>query len=217
MYFWTSLQTSCRWVVWRSPSASSWTPPLSWSKTVTAISLNPRQHRWRVDRTGPHKVFYWRCQAGWSGFVLFPSDHCSFFSSGLFSGSSGGSDVPPPRLDEDFSCGLFVFLAITLVPMLMPMLIKGTTAARRAQSGFRLTQAMYLPILRSACVIGNYSGFQLRFLVVTLSCWAEIGSQFMPPLFEGSALYMPTAPARESQLDRRHRFWASRTGFSALP
>jgi len=33
----------------------------------------------------------------------------------------------------------------------------------------------------------------LIFLVVTLPLALKIGSQFMPPLFEGSALYMPTA------------------------
>ena len=33
----------------------------------------------------------------------------------------------------------------------------------------------------------------LIFLVVTLPLALKIGSQFMPPLFEGSALFMPTA------------------------
>jgi len=31
------------------------------------------------------------------------------------------------------------------------------------------------------------------FLVITLPLALKIGSQFMPPLFEGSALFMPTA------------------------
>ena len=33
----------------------------------------------------------------------------------------------------------------------------------------------------------------LIFLIVTLPLALHIGSQFMPPLYEGSALYMPTA------------------------
>src|SRR3977135_3041294 len=33
----------------------------------------------------------------------------------------------------------------------------------------------------------------LVFLIVTLPLALQIGSQFMPPLFEGSALFMPTA------------------------
>src|SRR5207249_7258175 len=33
----------------------------------------------------------------------------------------------------------------------------------------------------------------LAFLVVTFPLMFKMGSQFMPPLFEGSSLYMPTA------------------------
>src|SRR5437868_6481651 len=85
-------------------------------------------------------------------------------------------------------------LAVTLVPILMLMFIKGRLRPESENPVSRLTQAIYLPVIR----------FSLRhrwlvivinvvFLVVTIPLGLTLGSQFMPPLFEGSALYMPTA------------------------
>ena len=58
----------------------------------------------------------------------------------------------------------------------------------------RITQAIYLPILR-LCLRFRKTTLLLNliFLVFTLPIALKIGSQFMPPLFEGSSLYMPTA------------------------
>jgi len=57
-----------------------------------------------------------------------------------------------------------------------------------------ITQALYLPVLR-LCLRFRKTTLLLNllFLAVTLPLALKIGSQFMPPLFEGSALYMPTA------------------------
>jgi Cu(I)/Ag(I) efflux system membrane protein CusA/SilA len=58
----------------------------------------------------------------------------------------------------------------------------------------RITQAIYLPVLR-LCLRFRKTTLLLNllFLIVTLPLALRIGSQFMPPLFEGSSLYMPTA------------------------
>jgi Cu(I)/Ag(I) efflux system membrane protein CusA/SilA len=58
----------------------------------------------------------------------------------------------------------------------------------------RVTQAIYLPVLR-LCLRYRKTTLLLNllFLLVTLPLALKIGSQFMPPLFEGSSLYMPTA------------------------
>jgi len=58
----------------------------------------------------------------------------------------------------------------------------------------RVTQAIYLPVLK-LCLRYPKSTLLLNiaFLLVTLPLATKLGSQFMPPLFEGSALYMPTA------------------------
>ena len=85
-------------------------------------------------------------------------------------------------------------LAITLVPLLMTMLIRGKLRPERANPVSRLTQAIYLPVLRfclrhrTVTVLIN-----IAFLLLTFPLAFRLGSQFMPPLFEGSVLYMPTS------------------------
>jgi Cu(I)/Ag(I) efflux system membrane protein CusA/SilA len=85
-------------------------------------------------------------------------------------------------------------LAITLVPVLMPMFIRGRLRPESANPISRITQAFYLPVLRF-CLRHRILTIlvNVAFLAVTLPIGFHLGSQFMPPLFEGSSLYMPTA------------------------
>jgi Cu(I)/Ag(I) efflux system membrane protein CusA/SilA len=85
-------------------------------------------------------------------------------------------------------------LAITLIPVLMVLLIRGRLKPENANPISRFTQAIYLPILRW-CLSHRWltMGVNLIFLIATFPLVTRLGSQFMPPLFEGSALYMPTA------------------------
>jgi Cu(I)/Ag(I) efflux system membrane protein CusA/SilA len=85
-------------------------------------------------------------------------------------------------------------LAVTLVPVLMTLLIRGRLRPERANPVSHFTQALYLPVLRF-CLRHRVFAILLNlvFLVATLPLAFRLGSQFMPPLFEGSALYMPTA------------------------
>jgi copper/silver efflux system protein len=85
-------------------------------------------------------------------------------------------------------------LAITLVPVLMVIFIRGHLRPENENPFSRWTQALYLPVLRF-CLRHRKTTLliNLIFLVVTLPLAWRIGSQFMPPLYEGSALYMPTA------------------------
>jgi Cu(I)/Ag(I) efflux system membrane protein CusA/SilA len=85
-------------------------------------------------------------------------------------------------------------LAITLVPVLMVLLIRGRLRPENANPISRFTQAIYLPVLRFCLKYRKLTiGLNLIFLVATLPVAFKLGSQFMPPLFEGSVLYMPTA------------------------
>jgi copper/silver efflux system protein len=85
-------------------------------------------------------------------------------------------------------------LAISLVPVLMILFIRGKLRPESKNPISRVTQAIYLPVLR-LCLRYRKTTLLLNllFLIVTLPLALKIGSQFMPPLFEGSALYMPTA------------------------
>ena len=85
-------------------------------------------------------------------------------------------------------------LAITLVPALMPLFIRGKLRPESANPLSRVTRALYLPVLRT-CLRHRWAtlAVALVFLALTVPLATRIGSQFMPPLYEGSALYMPTA------------------------
>jgi Cu(I)/Ag(I) efflux system membrane protein CusA/SilA len=100
----------------------------------------------------------------------------------------------PLAWTKTLAVGFSSLMAITLVPVLMPLLIRGRLLPEARNPISRITQAVYLPVLRlclrfrKATVLVN-----LIFLAVTLPLALRLGSQFMPPLFEGSSLYMPTA------------------------
>src|SRR6516164_2359162 len=85
-------------------------------------------------------------------------------------------------------------LAVTLVPVLMLIFIRGHLRPESTNPFSRWTQAVYLPVLRFCLRYRKTTLFlNLLFLVLTFPLALRIGSQFMPPLYEGSSLYMPTA------------------------
>lgn len=86
------------------------------------------------------------------------------------------------------------FLAITLVPVLMVMFIKGRLRPELENPISRITQALYLPVLRLCLKYRKTTLLlNLAFLALTFPLMFKLGSQFMPPLYEGSSLYMPTS------------------------
>ncbi len=100
----------------------------------------------------------------------------------------------PLAWTKTLAVGFSSLLAITLVPVLMILFIRGRLRTESRNPISRVTHAVYLPVLR-LCLRYRKTTLLLNliFLLVTLPLALHIGSQFMPPLFEGSALYMPTA------------------------
>src|SRR6516165_4443100 len=100
----------------------------------------------------------------------------------------------PLAWTKTLAVGFSSLLAITLVPPLMLLFIRGRLRPESRNPISRVTQAIYLPILR-LCLRFPKSTILLNliFLAVTFPLAFKLGSQFMPPLFEGAALYMPTA------------------------
>jgi Cu(I)/Ag(I) efflux system membrane protein CusA/SilA len=100
----------------------------------------------------------------------------------------------PLAWTKTLAVGFSSVLAITLVPVLMVLLIRGRLIPESRNPISRITQAVYLPVLRLCLRFRKTTLLvNLLFLAVTLPLAFHIGSQFMPPLYEGSALYMPTA------------------------
>lgn len=85
-------------------------------------------------------------------------------------------------------------LSITLIPVLMGYLIRGRIRPEQANPVNRVLIAGYRPVLdwvlRHPRLTLGLSGV---LLLLTAIPYARIGSEFMPPLDEGTLLYMPTA------------------------
>ena len=100
----------------------------------------------------------------------------------------------PLAWTKTFAVAFSSLLAITLVPILMLIFIKGRLRPESENPVSRLTQALYLPVLRLCLKYRKTTLLvNLIFLIATFPLVFRLGSQFMPPLFEGSSLYMPTA------------------------
>jgi copper/silver efflux system protein len=100
----------------------------------------------------------------------------------------------PLAWTKTLSVAFSSFLAITVVPALMLYFISGKLRPESQNPLSRISQAIYLPILRFALHHrGLTIAVNLLFLAITIPLALRLGSQFMPPLFEGSSLYMPTA------------------------
>lgn len=83
-------------------------------------------------------------------------------------------------------------IAVTLVPMLMTMLTRGKFRAENKNPITRVLNKLYEPVIhwalkrRKITIVLNVLA-----LIITIPMMMHIGSEFMPPLDEGSLLFMP--------------------------
>jgi copper/silver efflux system protein len=84
-------------------------------------------------------------------------------------------------------------LSVTLVPVLMVFFIRGRIRNESENPLNRALIAGYRPVLRKA-LERPWATLGIAALAVVVTAWpmARIGSEFLPPLFEGDLLYMPT-------------------------
>ena len=99
----------------------------------------------------------------------------------------------PLAFTKTFAMAWSALLSITLVPVLMGYLIRGKIRPEATNPVNRALHWAYRPVI----------GFVVRFpwavvvlaaiaLGATVYPWQRLGSEFMPPLKEGSILFMPT-------------------------
>ena len=102
----------------------------------------------------------------------------------------------PLAFTKTFAMVAASILSITLVPVLMIIFIRGKRLTPESQNPIsRLFAWVYEPTLRVA-LRWKWAALLVNFAVIPLTAplLFMIGSEFMPPLFEGSQLYMPTSP-----------------------
>ncbi len=110
----------------------------------------------------------------------------------------------PLAYTKTFAMFFASFLSVTLVVVLMVLMIRGKITPESKNPVNRFLIKIYHPLVR----------FVLRFkkstiliaailLVATIPVFNQLGTEFMPPLNEGSILYMPTSipgmPASEAK------------------
>ena len=99
----------------------------------------------------------------------------------------------PLALTWTYSMAAAALLSLTLVPVLLGYWVRGRIRPEEANPVTRGLTLIYTPILRGVLrwrwlVVG----VSLAALVVTWLPVSRLGSEFMPPLWEGDLLYMPT-------------------------
>ena len=111
----------------------------------------------------------------------------------------------PLALTKTFAMGSAALLSVTLVPVLMGFFIKGKIRPESANPINRWADRLYRPVLRWALrarvvvVLGAILAVSLTLLPL-----ASLGTEFMPPLREGSLMYMPnTLPSVSLTQQRR--------------
>ena len=99
----------------------------------------------------------------------------------------------PLAFTKTYSIAMASIVAVTVIPVLMFWFVRGNIRPEHKNPISRILHFLYTPILKAT--------LKWRWLVVVLaiaavaSVWIpmqHIGSEFMPPLWEGDLLYMPT-------------------------
>lgn len=99
----------------------------------------------------------------------------------------------PLAYTKNLSIAVSALLAITLIPALMTYLIRGRIIPEQRHPVTRLLQRLYRPVL------GLALRHRLAVVFLTIAAalsiipaYLKLGAEFMPPLYEGTILYMPT-------------------------
>ncbi|MDH5722767.1 MAG: CusA/CzcA family heavy metal efflux RND transporter [Alphaproteobacteria bacterium] len=98
----------------------------------------------------------------------------------------------PLAYTKTYAMAAAAFLSVTIVPVLMVWLIKGKIKREEDNPINRFFIALYRPILNIALKARKVTIIiALAALVSTAFPASKLGSEFMPPLYEGGLLYMP--------------------------
>ncbi len=99
----------------------------------------------------------------------------------------------PLAFTKTYAMAASALLSITLVPVLVGYWIRGRILPARVNPITRLLMALYRPVLRRVLA---WRWAVVAVTVAALGATAvpisRLGSEFMPPLWEGDLLYMPT-------------------------
>ncbi len=142
----------------------------------------------------------------------------SFLPVFLLTGMEGKL-FSPLAWTKTFILLIDAFLAITLTPVLISYFLKGRKLKpENANPLTRALEKIYTPILKW-CLRWRKTviGFNILALVVGVIMMTRLGSEFMPPLDEGSLLFMPVTLPDVSNSEVKRLLQVQDKIISALP
>jgi Cu(I)/Ag(I) efflux system membrane protein CusA/SilA len=101
----------------------------------------------------------------------------------------------PLAFTKTYAMGFAAVLSVTLTPALAALLIRGRIRGEHDNPINRWLVTGYVPVVRA--VVRHrvvVVAAALLLLATAIPAFLSLGSEFMPPLNEGTLLYMPTAP-----------------------
>jgi Cu(I)/Ag(I) efflux system membrane protein CusA/SilA len=157
---------------------------VSTGRSLDTALLTPAE-RWQVVRESAKEV-------GPALFFSLLIITVSFLPVFALEGQEGRL-FKPLAFTKTFAMAAASLLSVTLVPVTMGLFIRGRIYRERANPINRWLIALYGPVIRFVlrrrwAVIGG----AVVTMVLTAVPWSRIGGEFMPPLDEGTILFMPT-------------------------
>ncbi len=116
----------------------------------------------------------------------------SFIPVFALTGQSGRM-FKPLAFTKTYSMAAAALLGITVVPILMGYFIRGKVPPEEKNPINRILMRLYTPVLNFVLKFKWWVlGTALLIMAITIYPYMKLGSEFMPPLWEGTLLYMPS-------------------------
>ncbi len=116
--------------------------------------------------------------------------------------ATAGRLFKPLAFTKTYAMGFAALLSVTLTPALAALVIRGRIRGEEANPLNRWLVRAYAPVVRR---VVRWRGWvvvaSLLLVASTIPVALRLGSEFMPPLNEGTILYMPTAPPGMSETE----------------
>ncbi|MDD4968303.1 MAG: efflux RND transporter permease subunit [Paludibacter sp.] len=103
-----------------------------------------------------------------------------------------GKMFHPLAYTKTFILIIDAFLAITLTPVLISFFLKGKLKQETANPVTRFMERIYTPVLKFCLKWRKTTiGINIVALIISIPMFLSLGTEFIPPLDEGSLLFMP--------------------------
>jgi Cu(I)/Ag(I) efflux system membrane protein CusA/SilA len=108
----------------------------------------------------------------------------------------------PLAFGKTYAMAFAAVLAVTLTPALVVLLLRGRVRPEREHPLYHALIRGYAPVVRWAVRRRRLVvGLAVLAVLSAVPAFLSLGSEFMPPLNEGTILYMPTAPPGISEAE----------------